>query len=365
MKFLHTADWQVGMRAAHLGDKGERVRQARLESARRVVEEARREKVDFIIVAGDTFEDNGVDRVKVREVARIMGGAGCPVFVIPGNHDQWKPGSVWEDAVWSEWPKVQVFKEAKPVDIGGAVLYPCPVFAGDSMEDPTAWIRSSGAKLSVGIAHGSVENAGYEQAMPIARNAATAYGLDYLALGHFHSKALYPDESGAYRMAYSGTHEATKFGEYASGNALIVEIAGRGAPPQIQTIRTGCLEWLSYKAKIERPGELAALAAELEALAAPERTLVECTLEGTLFGSEYDALARLVETIEGRFLFGRCDVTRLAPNHAGPEWIEQLPEGFLQDAARGLLGEASSAPPDLVAAAALREFARLWREAAR
>lgn len=43
MKFLHTADWQVGMRATQLGEKGERVRHARLESARRVIEEARRE----------------------------------------------------------------------------------------------------------------------------------------------------------------------------------------------------------------------------------------------------------------------------------------------------------------------------------
>ena len=60
MKFLHTADFQIGMRAAMLGEKGERVRMARLESARRVVELARHEQVDVVLVAGDTFEDNGV-----------------------------------------------------------------------------------------------------------------------------------------------------------------------------------------------------------------------------------------------------------------------------------------------------------------
>jgi DNA repair exonuclease SbcCD nuclease subunit len=59
MRFLHTADWQIGMRAAMLGDKGERVRVARLESARCVIELARREKVDFVLVAGDTFENKG------------------------------------------------------------------------------------------------------------------------------------------------------------------------------------------------------------------------------------------------------------------------------------------------------------------
>ena len=57
-----------------LGDKGERVRSARLESVRCVVECGRREQVAFILLAGDTFEDNGVERIKVREVAKILGG---------------------------------------------------------------------------------------------------------------------------------------------------------------------------------------------------------------------------------------------------------------------------------------------------
>ena len=363
MRILHTADWQVGMRAAHLGDKGERVRLARLESARRVVEEARREKVDLMLVAGDTFEDNGVDRIKVREVAKILGGAGCPVYLIPGNHDPFTPGSVWEDAAWGEFSNLHVLTEAVPVEVSGAVLYPCPVFAGDSKEDPTAWIHSHPDKIAIGIAHGSVENAGYEQAMPIPRNAPGLRGLDYLALGHFHSKTLYPSDDGAFRMAYSGTHEATKFDEHASGNVLIVEIPHRAAAPRIQMVRTGCLEWLSYSRKIEQPGEIGELAAELDALPAPERTLVQCALEGTLFGCDHEALGKAMEIVAGRFLFGRADMDRLVPDHAGPEWFKHLPNGYLRDAARDLLAQAGADPPDAVAAAALMEFARLWREA--
>ena len=362
MKFLHTADWQVGMRATQLGDKGERVRHARLESARRVIEEALREKVDFVVVAGDTFENNGVDRIKVREVAKILGGAGCPVYLISGNHDALTPGSVWEDAVWGEFPNLHVLKKAEPVEVAAAVLYPCPVFAGDSKEDPTAWIHADPTKIAIGIAHGSVENAGYEQAMPIPRNAATVRGLDYLALGHFHSKTLYADAPDVFRMAYSGTHEPTKFSEHASGNVLIVEIPCRGAVPQIQTIRTGSLDWLSYRAKIEQPGEIGALAAKLDGLPVPERTLVECVLEGTLFGSDHEALGKVIEMVGGRFLFGRAEMDRLVPDHSGPTWFEHLPAGYLRDAAQDLLGQACGEPPDPAASAALMEFARLWRE---
>jgi DNA repair exonuclease SbcCD nuclease subunit len=363
MKFLHTADWQVGMRATQLGERGERVRQARLESARRVIEEARREKVDFVIVAGDTFEDNGVDRIKVREVARILGGADCPVFIIAGNHDESKAGSVWEDESWMKWPNLRVLEEAKPVECDSALLYPCPVLAGDSKTDPTAWIHASGEKIAIGIAHGCVENAGYEQSLPIPRDAAAARGLDYLALGHFHSTALYPDRDGSARMAYCGTHESTGFGEHDSGNALVVEIAERGSPPRIRKIRAGSLEWLTYQRKIENPGEIAALAGELDDLPAPERTLVKCSLEGTLFGLDYEPLGHLIEIVEGRFLYGRCEADRLMPDHEGPEWIEHLPEGYLREAARGLLHAAAADPPEPLAGAALREFSKVWREA--
>jgi hypothetical protein len=38
MRFLHTADWQIGMKAAALGDAGARVREERLVAGRRVVE---------------------------------------------------------------------------------------------------------------------------------------------------------------------------------------------------------------------------------------------------------------------------------------------------------------------------------------
>jgi DNA repair exonuclease SbcCD nuclease subunit len=356
MRFLHTADWQIGMRAAMLGGKGERVRAARLESARVVIECARREQVDFVLVAGDTFEHNGVERLKVREVAKILGDSGCPVYVIPGNHDPVTAGSVWEDAVWNQYPNLRILTRAEPVAAPSATLYPCPVSAIDSRDDPTAWIHAGGDGIAIGIAHGSIEHPLYgEQALPIARDAATERGLDYLALGHYHSTTRYGN--GTARMAYSGTHESTGFKEPASGNVLIVEIPERGAAPRIQTVRTGCLQWLTFDRRIEKPGEIGDLVAKLENLPAPERTLVECTLEGLLFGSDHEALSRLQEIVEGRFLFGKPDASRLELDQNGPDWIEQVPEGYLRNAARELLAAA-----DPCAATALREFSRLWQE---
>ncbi|MGH7200999.1 MAG: metallophosphoesterase family protein, partial [Planctomycetaceae bacterium] len=72
MKFLHTADWQLGMKAAHVGAAGKSVREARLKSVERIVEVASEQRVDFVLIAGDTFEHNAVDRVLVQKVADLL-----------------------------------------------------------------------------------------------------------------------------------------------------------------------------------------------------------------------------------------------------------------------------------------------------
>lgn len=69
MRFLHTADWQIGMKASHVGEAGTRIRDERLAAARRVGEAACGAGAEFILVAGDTFEDNGVDRALIQKVA--------------------------------------------------------------------------------------------------------------------------------------------------------------------------------------------------------------------------------------------------------------------------------------------------------
>ena len=69
MRFLHTADWQIGMKASHVGEAGKRIRDERVAAAWRVVEAARAAGADFILVAGYTFEDHGVDRVLVQKEA--------------------------------------------------------------------------------------------------------------------------------------------------------------------------------------------------------------------------------------------------------------------------------------------------------
>ena len=125
MKFVHTADWQIGLCATQAGNAGERIRQERLKAAERVVAATRDAGAEFLLLAGDTFEHNAVDRASVQQVGDILARSDCPVFLIPGNHDPLVPGSVWEHPVWQT-ANLHVLRQAEPVDVGSAVLIPAP-----------------------------------------------------------------------------------------------------------------------------------------------------------------------------------------------------------------------------------------------
>jgi len=371
VKFIHTADWQLGMKAAHVGETAARVREERLAAARRAVGVARDQEAEFILMAGDTFEDNGVERALIQKVADILCSSPVPVYVIPGNHDPLTPGSVWEHPAWKSMEHVHVLREEKPVDIPGGTLYPCPVKDKRSRKDPTAWILSGEAVIRIGLAHGTVE--GIQQAEPdhpIARDAASRAGLDYLALGHWHSTAMYPGADGSVRMAYSGTHETTSFGERDSGNVLVVEIAGPGASPLVTPVRTGGLDWMVIEKDIREAGDLQRVRQDIESQGNPGSTLVEVRLKGLLAAGERDEIARIEGILASRFLFARLGSSGLRPSPEDTSWLASLPPGILQSVAArlqeladpGFSGQRPEGASPEVASRALMELYALMTE---
>ncbi len=334
MKFLHTSDWQIGMSAAHVGEAGDRVRRERLRAAERVVAAARDANVEFLLLAGDTFEHNGVDRPSVQQVGDILAAAGRPVFLIPGNHDPLTPGSVWEHPVWQA-ADLHVLRAAEVVDVGSAKLFPCPLVEAHSRRDPTLWITpDDGNAIRIGVAHGSVEGAGEDLDYPIARNAAERAGLDYLALGHWHSYTAFADAQGTVRMAYSGTHETTKFGERESGDALILEIASHGAAPLIQPVRTGGLAWRDIVRDLRTAGQVDEVLSEIDGIERPDSALVRIRLTGIIFAADLPKLRQLRDIMDSnRFLFARMDDSGLRPAPEDAAWVDALPDGILREAA--------------------------------
>jgi DNA repair exonuclease SbcCD nuclease subunit len=290
---------------------------------------------------------------------------------LPGNHDPVDVGSVWEHPVWSSHSNLRVLREAQPVELATGILYPCPILATSSKSkvDPTEWISCGPrSNFRIGVAHGTVEgNPAMEPCLPIRREAATSRHLDYLALGHWHSTATYENSDGAVTMAYSGTHEATSFGERDSGNILIVEISEPGAKPEVRTISVGNLRWKIIQESLTSPGQLSEVRAAIEMMPASPPSLVQVRLSGLLFADETSEIQRIEEILHSRFVHGRVEVNNLVPAPTDDNWITNLPRGFLRNAATKLSELANSNTNENsreIAARALRELYAMKKEVA-
>lgn len=344
-----------------MGTKGERVREERFAAGKRVIDLARTEKVDFILLAGDLFDDNAIDRNQIQKTADILRSAPCPVYIISGNHDPFAPGSVWSHQSFKTAENVHILTENVPVPVPGGVLYPCPLREKKSSVDPTTWISGvSGETVSIGIAHGSVEGCPIEDwDHPIPRDAASSRELDYLALGHWHSMGMFKDERGAVRMAYPGTPETSKFGEENAGKALLVEIPCHGSAPEVRSFETGGLAWKTVVKNLLEPGDAADLEKLVEAIPDPRNTLLRIELSGHIPAEEGARLSMLSGILESRFLWGSIDDQALAPLPSDHGWAETLPSALLRDVAK-MVADASVA--DAVKTRALSELYAMIEE---
>jgi len=251
VKFLHSADWQMGMQALQAGEKAKEVRAKRFETAARVAALAKREAVDFVLLAGDLFEHHDVDDVVVRKTVAVLNDfAPIPVFVLPGNHDPLVAGGVWDRQRWQDVGKhVRLLREPTEVLVQDDVaLYPSPLTQKQSRLDPTAWIPPRGEadrRIRIGIAHGALDVLPEDVNFPIAPTRAAEVGLDYLALGDWHGFR----QSG--RTVYPGTMEQTSFSEKDPGNVVVVEIAHAGAEPVVSKHRVGQLVWSEHRPTLQ------------------------------------------------------------------------------------------------------------------
>ena len=270
---------------------------------RRIAEQAASRQVDFMIVAGDMFEDHNVDDLLVREVTDVLNSLDpMPVFIIPGNHDFWRPGGIWEGQGWHRaGSHVRLLVREEEVKVGeNTFLYPCPLRQKRSSIDPTMWIpsrREGDDSIRIGIAHGSLATLSGQISFPIDAGRAERAGLDYLALGDWHGTKV------AGRCAYPGTPEQTNFGEENTGNVLIVELRA-GSTPRIEAVGVGETKWLEFSADVREWTDMEHLERQLRAATAGARCLLR--VRTRVLSGDAELLKRLKalrRTVEEETLF--------------------------------------------------------------
>jgi len=249
MKFLHSADWQMGARFAQFGECAGNLRQARLTTLRRALEAARQREAEAFIIAGDLFEHNQVDDSVVGACMDIFGAfPDVPLLILPGNHDPHTgPGSVWSRRRFGDLPgHITVFREPQKLEVNGSFFLASPLQQKVSTVDPSLKLRELAEDLPldsmrIGITHGALAIPGKHQRndFPIDLAAATRAGLDYLAVGHWHEWQVYDNN----RLIMPGTPEPDSFDQTDSGCVAFVEITHRGAVPRVERLPVATMSW--------------------------------------------------------------------------------------------------------------------------
>jgi DNA repair exonuclease SbcCD nuclease subunit len=305
VRFLHTADWQVGKPFGAIGgEAGHELRQQRIRTVERIAALARERAVDAVAVAGDAFDSNEVsDRTIDRTLEALKGYEGPWVF-LPGNHDAALAHSVWTRMRrWGLPKNVIIADETTPLSPwkAPAALLPAPLTRRRETADQTAWFDQAATPeghARIGLAHGSVAGrlpGQAEAANEIPAERAVRAGLSYLALGDWHGVIEI-----APRSWYSGTPEPDRHRDNLPGHVNIVTVEGAGAEARIETVPVGHFRWVSLSVDIV-DGRADAL---IEALAplgeASRRCVVSLALTGMVGLAERARLEREIERWRAR-----------------------------------------------------------------
>jgi len=316
IRFLHTSDWQLGMTRHFLSDGAqERYSQARFDAIRTMGRVAKDEKCQFMLVCGDAFESNQVDRKTVARALEALKDVPVPVFILPGNHDPLNAASVYRSSTFMERKPehIQVMETSAPMKISeGVELVGAPWMSKRSMSNPIdevlAALHPATGITRICVAHGGVDLFTPDREAPGLIMVATLERaidegkIHFVALGDRHS--LTKVGSGN-RIWYSGTPEATDFSETESGYAQIVEIGDDCV--FTKPIRVGQWRFVERnRVDLNTAEDIDVLQKSLEAIERKDLTIVRLKLVGSLSLSLKDVLQN--HFIAARDVFGALDV---------------------------------------------------------
>lgn len=243
LRVLHTADIHLGARHADLGDQAVAQRERQFAAFRAAVDLALAEKVDLFLVAGDLFDSNTQPRRSVEraaaEFARLT-EARIRVVLIPGTHDVYDRSSVYRAydlaALAGVPPASDLLTILTPeqpevvLPTIDAVVYGRVFATKRAPNSPLAGFdaaKETRATWRIGLIHGSVAIPGKTDGDEVVftKEEIAASGLDYLALGHWHSSL--GAKAGGVQYAYSGAPEPVALDQDEAGRVLLVTLDER------------------------------------------------------------------------------------------------------------------------------------------
>lgn len=304
MRFLHTADWQLGMTRHFLaGDAQPRYSAARRDAVAGLGALAAEVGAEFVVVSGDVFEHNQLPPHVVGQSLEAMRAIGIPVYLLPGNHDPLDASSVYTSALFTtERPdNVIVLDQAGAHQVRpGLEIVAAPWRSKAPTTDLVAQVVEQLIPEPVTrilVAHGGLDVLDPDRDKPslirlAALDDALATGtVHYVALGDKHSRTRVGDTG---RVWYSGAPEVTNFDDVESdpGHVLIVDI-DETDPHRAVTVESrhvGRWRFVTLHRQVDTRRDIADLDMNLDLMTEKDRTVVRLALTGSLTVTDRAAL---------------------------------------------------------------------------
>lgn len=320
MRFLHTADWQLGMTRHFLaGDAQPRYSAARRDAVAGLGALAAEVGAQFVVVAGDVFEHNQLAPQVISQSLEAMRAIGIPVYLLPGNHDPLDASSVYTSALFSAERPDNVVVLNRP-----GVHEVCPglqiVAAPWRSKVPTADLTAQALDglrpdnvTRVLVAHGGVDVLDPDPGNPsliglAALDDALGSGvIHYAALGDKHSVT---DVGSSGRVWYSGAPEVTNFDDIEPnpGHVLVVDVdeTDPQRPVTVEARRVGRWRFLTVRHQVDNSRDIADLELILDLITDKDRTVVRLAVVGTLTVTDRAALDACLERYSRLFAWLGC-----------------------------------------------------------
>ena len=220
MKILHTSDLHLCSRLTSRLDpvKAQTRRRELLKAFEELIQKARGHGAEIMIIAGDLFdEQKALTSAKARIRDAVASATDITFLYLPGNHE----GDALSDYPMPE-NFVRMGEEGWTCYKRGDVSFYARKTLSPGMFGE---LTPDGAK-NIAILHGELKPTGSSE-MTVSANEARGRGLDYIALGHYHtySKTKIDDRCTA---VYSGAPEGRGFDETGALGYIIINTDGEG-----------------------------------------------------------------------------------------------------------------------------------------
>jgi DNA repair protein SbcD/Mre11 len=246
-RLLHMADVHLGARHDDLGPAAADQRERQFGAFQRAIDLAITEKVDLILICGDLFDSNAQPRRSVERAAGELAKAVArriPTVIIPGTHDCYDAASIYRVFDLAEMAGAEpdsalltVMTDERPkihFDHLDLTVVARTFATKRAPSSPLAGLASDApGKWKVGMVHGSFAVPGrFDQDDVVFTDQEIAdSGLDYLALGHWHS--FREGRSGATPWAYPGAVDLVAVDQDGAGQVLLVGLEERGGRREV------------------------------------------------------------------------------------------------------------------------------------